>query len=803
MNIKISILVLASFLVSFPIPSYSSTIYSLSSEDSLSAPQDSISSRNGKFTAGFYTVGVNAYLFAIWFTKSLADGTNTLVWMANRDQPINGQKSHLSLLKSGNIVLIDVNQINVWESGTQVSTSSVELRLLDNGNLVLVTYEGEKLWQSFDAPTDTLLPGQPLTKTSKLVSRRSSTNFSSGYYQLHFNEDNVLHLVFDGIEMTSVFWPSPWLIVWDAGRSTYNDSKTAVLDRLGNFISSDQFGFQSADYGVELQRRFSLDVDGNLRLYSLDMLSNTWKVSWQLFPAACRIHGICGLNSLCSYDPVSGRKCSCVPGYRMRNPKDWSYGCEPEFKISCNNTSSWDFIPLRHVEFYGYDIAYFRNTTLQECKDLCLKRCDCKGFEYKYVEGNGTYGCYPKTLLFNGYVQSSWPDSVYLKVPKARRAWQEPYEQNLQCDDKRVMLDRAYRRKEHNGWIKSFIWSVFVAGVFEVLCVLTYFIKTRKSSNETTQGYLQLSTRFKKFTYAELKKATSNFSEKIGRGGGGIVYKGKLSDGRVAAVKSLCGANYQGEAEFLAEVSTIGNLNHMNLIEIWGYCAEGKHRLLVYEYMEYGSLSDNLKANNLDWEKRFEIALGTAKGLAYLHEECLEWVLHCDVKPQNILLDSNYKPKVADFGLSKIFNRGGLDHSNFSTIRGTRGYMAPEWVFNKPITSKVDVYSYGIVLLEMITGKSPEVCANGDAGDDDSMGLGLLVTWIREKMHENSERKSWIQEIVDPALDGKYDLEKMEILLKLALQCSEEDRDARPTMCEVVDKMLHPENFELKLGMLM
>lgn len=218
MNIKISILVLASFLVSFPIPSYSSTIYSLSSEDSLSAPQDSISSRNGKFTAGFYTVGVNAYLFAIWFTKSLADGTNTLVWMANRDQPINGQKSHLSLLKSGNIVLIDVNQINVWESGTQVSTSSVELRLLDNGNLVLVTYEGEKLWQSFDAPTDTLLPGQPLTKTSKLVSRRSSTNFSSGYYQLHFNEDNVLHLVFDGIEMTSVFWPSPWLIVWDAGQ---------------------------------------------------------------------------------------------------------------------------------------------------------------------------------------------------------------------------------------------------------------------------------------------------------------------------------------------------------------------------------------------------------------------------------------------------------------------------------------------------------------------------------------------------------------------------------------------------------
>ncbi|XP_060199385.1 putative receptor protein kinase ZmPK1 [Lycium barbarum] len=800
MEVPILILVLAS-LVTFSISSYSSTLFSLS-EGSLSAPQDSISSPNRKFTAGFYSVGDNAYFFAIWFTKQLADGTNTVVWMANRDQPINGQKSHLSLLKSGNLVLIDANQINVWESGTQSSSSSVELMLLDNGNLVLVTSEGQRLWQSFDSPTDTLLPEQPLIKTSKLVSRRSPTNFSSGFYQLHFNEDNVLHLVFDGIEMTSVFWPSPWLIVWDAGRSTYNDSKNAVLDRFGKFRSSDLFEFQSADHGVELQRRFSLDVDGNLRLYSLDKLGNTWKVSWQLFLAACRVHGACGLNSLCSYDPISGRKCSCIPGYKMRNPKDWSYGCEPDFEISCNDTSSLDFIPLRHVEFYGYDIAYYRNKTLQECKNLCLKSCDCKGFEYKYVEGNGTYGCYPKTHLFNGYVQPSWPDFVYLKVPKSAHAWQEKNEGNLQCDDKKVMLDRAYRRKGQYGWIKSFIWSVVVAGVFEILCILTYFIKTRQHSYQTNQGYLQLSTRFKKFTYAELKKASSNFSEEIGRGGGGIVYKGKLSDDRVAAIKSLNCSNYQGEAEFLAEVSTIGNLNHMNLIELWGYCAEGNHRLLVYEYMEYGSLSDNLHANNLDWEKRFEIALGTAKGLAYLHEECLEWVLHCDVKPENILLDSNYKPKVADFGLSKILNRGGLDNSSFSTIRGTRGYMAPEWVFKMPITSKVDVYSYGIVLLEMITGKSPEVCAHSGSGHDDSMGLGKLVTWIREKMRESSEGKSWIQEIVDPALDGEFDPEKMEILLKLALQCSAEDRDARPTMSEVVDKMVHPENLELKIDTL-
>ncbi|XP_028106120.1 putative receptor protein kinase ZmPK1, partial [Camellia sinensis] len=141
-----------------------------------------------------------------------------------------------------------------------------------------------------------------------------------------------------------------------------------------------------------------------------------------------------------------------------------------------------------------------------------------------------------------------------------------------------------------------------------------------------------------------MKRATRGFSEEIGRGGHGVVYKGILPDHRVAAIKWFNKAN-KGEDEFLTEVSTIGRLNHMNLVEMWGYCAERKHRLLVYEYMEHGSLEKNLYSNKLDYDKRFNIAASIAKGLAYLHEECLEWVPHCDVKPQNILLDTNYQPK--------------------------------------------------------------------------------------------------------------------------------------------------------------
>ncbi|KAJ0703229.1 putative protein kinase RLK-Pelle-SD-2b family [Helianthus annuus] len=221
----------------------------------------------------------------------------------------------------------------------------------------------------------------------------------------------------------------------------------------------------------------------------------------------------------------------------------------------------------------------------------------------------------------------------------------------------------------------------------------------------------------------------------------------------------------------------------MNLIEIWGYCAEGKHRLLVYEYMENGSLSQNLQSNKLDWDKRLDIALAIEKGLAYLHEECLEWILHCDVKPHNILLDHDYKPKVADFGLSKLLDRNRTRDLEFTRARGTRGYMAPEWLFvNLPITSKVDVYIYRVVMLEMITGASQ--CGGLE---------GRLDSWVREKIIVADGKNDWIREVVDSTVDGNYNMSTMGALIKVALRCCEEDKDAKPTMSQVVDMLLYVE----------
>ena len=776
--------------LAFSFPLSSSTLDAMSKGTSLSIEKPEVLiSPNGVFSAGFYSVGDNAFCFAIWFSNS-----RTVVWMANRDQPVNGKRSKLSLQKNGNILLTDAGKFTVWATNT-VSLSSVQLSLYNTGNLVLRNLEGVILWESFDFPTDTLLPQQPLTRNTKLVSSRSQTNYSSGFYELFYDNDNLLCLLFNAPDVSSIYWPDPWLVSWEAGRTSYNNSRIAVLNSLGNFSSSDDFNFMSNDYGAMVNRRLTLGYDGNIQLYSWEEERQTWVVSWQAIQRPCTIHGACGANSLCGYVIGSSRKCSCLPGYNMKNSTDWSYGCEPEFDISCNKNES-DFLLLSHADFYGYDFGFFPNYTFDQCINLCLQACDCKAFQYNFHEDTSSWNCYPKTLLLNGYHSSYFTGDIYLKLPKSKYdSYVNHAEQfSLVCSNEgTIELARTYVKSRVNGTVKFMLWFACGVGGLEVICIFVVWcllLRTRKSSGADKQGYVIAATGFKIFTYAELKRATKGFTEEIGRGAWGAVYKGVLSDKRVAAIKRLNEAN-QGEGEFLAEVSIIGRINHKNLIEMWGYCANGKHRLLVYEYIEHGSLAENLSAGTLDWKKRFEIAQGTAKGLAYLHEDCLEWVLHCDVKPQNILLDSNYHPKVADFGLSRLQNKGVLPNSTFSKIRGTRGYMAPEWVFNLPITSKVDVYSYGIVVLEMVTGKGPTRSVH-DIDEGVEMENERLVTWVREK--KNAKVANWIEDIIDPIMVARCDMGKMEILVQMALQCVEEDKDARPTMSQVVEMLLHHEN---------
>ncbi|KAJ6433739.1 hypothetical protein OIU84_017442 [Salix udensis] len=308
--------------------SSSSTVDRSSRASSLSVEHadDVLTSRNGIFSAGFFPVGDNAYCFAVWFSEPDSEGNRTIVWMANRDQPVNGRKSELSVLKSGNVIITDAGRFTVWSTDT-VSESP-----------------------------------QLLTKDMKLVSSRSQWNFSSGFYKLYFGDDNVLRLQYGGPHISG-YWPKPWLMSWEAGRSIYNSSRIAFLDPWGYFSSSDNFNFTSADYGERVQRRLKLDYDGNIRLYSRNHRMEKWTVSWQAMSEPCMIHGTCGPNSICSHVPHSGRKCSCLQGFKIRDRTDWSLGCVPEFNLTCT-TNETGFLKLSHVEFYGSDFGFFPNYTI-------------------------------------------------------------------------------------------------------------------------------------------------------------------------------------------------------------------------------------------------------------------------------------------------------------------------------------------------------------------------------------------------------------------------------------------------------
>ncbi|XP_010064169.3 putative receptor protein kinase ZmPK1 [Eucalyptus grandis] len=774
-----------------------SALPSLAKRASLSVdnPDDLLVSPSGAFSAGFFPVGHNAYGFAVWFSDPPCTGAAcTPVWMANRQAPVNGRRSALSLLDSGNLVLTDAGA-EVWSSGPS-SPSAAELRLNDTGNLFLTDDWGGVLWQSFDSPTDTLLPQQPLARNMSLISARSRHNYSTGFYKLYFQDDGVLSLIFDIPSQSDRYWPNDWRPGNHSGRPLYN-SRITVLDPLGRFQFAENFSFYTSDYGVAAtQRRMTLDFDGNLRVYSREPGSTVWAVTWEAISSVpCFIHGACGNNSLCSYDPAKGRSCSCLPGYVPKVPGDWSAGCVPDFTFSDGCVpDEFRFVKLQHVDFYGYNYNMTSNTTLAKCRQICLSLCNCRGFVYYSSGSGGTTDCYPKIELLNGHNLSSFDGESFIKFPKNMTFPVDQLVKRSQyiCPPTSAVkiLDRS-----KDGGLSFMLWFACVVGGIEIVVVFLvwcFLIRIQRDVTSAHQSYLNAAAGFKRFTYDELKKATRNFSKEIGRGAAGIVYKALLPDDRVVAVKVLSNAT-TGEADFLAEASTIGRVNHMNLIGMLGYCAEGKRRLLVYEFMEHGSLAQNLSSPELHWERRFDIAVGTAKGLAYLHEECLEWVLHCDVKPQNILLDSDYQPKVADFGLSKLMDRGKVRNSNFSRIRGTRGYMAPDWVSNRPITSKVDVYSYGIVMLEMVTGISPTTSVDSLESRGDAEQI-QLVQWARNKMKGPGRTGSRLEEMVHPALRGDYNLKQMEVLIEVALKCVEEDKNTRPTMSQVVEMLLRHKN---------
>ncbi|KAJ1284703.1 hypothetical protein BS78_03G225500 [Paspalum vaginatum] len=736
--------------------------------------QTFLTSPSADFSCGFYEVGGNAFSFSIWFTNTME---KTVVWSANPNSPVNGHGSMVLLNHGGNLVLTDVNGTVTWDSNTG-SGKGTTVALLDTGNLIIRDSNGAVLWESFSSPTDTLLPFQPLTKTTRLV---------SGYYGLYFDNDNVLRLMYNGPDISSIYWPSADYSVFQNGRTNYNSTRIAVLDAEGFFFSSDGLNVKASDWGTVIKRRLTIDYDGNLRMYSLNGSNGEWIISWESIAKMCDVHGLCGQNGICQSLPRF--HCSCPPGHEMIDPHMWNKGCRPMFSKRCNNAEEFEFIKLPQTDFYGFDLTYNQSISLEECKKICLDACSCSAFTYK--KGSGL--CYTKAVLFNGYSYPSFPGENYIKIPKnlslstllvSRKSY-------LTCNQVIPELVEGSAsmygmNSDNKNWTTHYVFAAILGAlVLLFTCTSWWFLSSKQNIPKSIEAcYRMVTSQFRMFTYRELREATGKFKEEIGRGGSGIVYRGVLEDKRVVAVKKLSNFSHS-EEEFWAEMSIIGRINHINLVRMWGFCSEGQHKLLVYEYVENESLDRYLFGNVsserlIAWSQRFKIALGTARGLAYLHHECLEWVIHCDVKPENILLTRDFEAKIADFGLAKLSKRGSSSF-NLTHMRGTLGYMAPEWALNLPINAKVDVYSYGVVLLEIVTGTR---ISSGITVEGREIELRQFVQ-VLEQFLESGD----VKDVVDHRLQGHFNPERAMVMLKVAVACLEEQNN-RPTMNDIVKELL-------------
>jgi len=296
---------------------------------------------------------------------------------------------------------------------------------------------------------------------------------------------------------------------------------------------------------------------------------------------------------------------------------------------------------------------------------------------------------------------------------------------------------------------------------------------------EEDEAINAIRSKLKIFTYADMKSATRDFDRenKLGEGGYGAVYKGILSDGKMVAVKQLSSESRQGKREFINEVAVISAVKHRNLVKLHGCCLEADDRLLVYEYLENNSLEKALFGNNkshlqLDWPTRFNVCIGTARGLAYLHEESSPRIIHRDIKASNILLDNSLNPKIGDFGLAKLFN----DKKTHITTRvaGTIGYLSPEYAMRGHLTEKADVFSFGVVALELVSGRR-----NTDTSLQKNMVYLLEWTW-----HLYEEGRPL--ELMDPDIESTCSEEEVLRVIEVALLCTQAVPTTRPPMSRVV-----------------
>ncbi|XP_058073064.1 G-type lectin S-receptor-like serine/threonine-protein kinase B120 [Magnolia sinica] len=744
----------------------------------------SLVSANQNFELGFFSPGnSNKRYIGIWYKK----GTERIIlWVANRKTPLSDSSGSLTIITNENLMIQGrSSDTSNWEVRILLSSvpaeSNSRLTLSDSGNLILTEGNGDVLWQSFDHPSDTYLPGMKLRLSvigrspTMLTSWRSKDDPSPGDFTL-------------GLDLSSTgqfsIWKQRRVRHWTSG--FWNGQIFSSIPETRSY----KFSYESDENGSYFRyslkddsviSRLVMDVSGQIQLFTWSEETQAWSVLWSQPRGECDFDTYCGHNGVCNEG--SSSPCKCLDGFEPRSRREWesnvwSAGCVRRTQLRCGDGDRFMLMKMMRLPAPSHT---FTDLSLQfeDCNAKCMGDCSCTA--YASSHGNGT-----RCHLWHGELMGLQENSNSGQDLYVRRADFE--------------LDEGSKRQL---WI---IAPVIVPSTLLVFAgIICYFrsarVRHRRElrhkakremigaasmfdlginmaiTNQSLEGGKN-SFDFQLFNFATISAATDNFSvaNKLGEGGFGPVYKGKLNKGPEIAVKRLSERSGQGLEEFKTEIILIARLQHMNLVRLLGCCTEGEEKILVYEYMPNKSLDtiifDPVKRKLLDWGKRVRIINGIAQGLLYLHKYSRLRIIHRDLKPSNILLDSEVNPKISDFGMARIFGQNE-SIANTKRIVGTHGYMSPEYAMGGLFSEKSDVYSFGVLLLEIVSGKKNTSFHHFE----ESLNL-LGYAWELWKNGRGSE-------LIDPTLRDSSPIWEITRCIHMGLLCVQESAKDRPTMSNV------------------
>ncbi|KAK3424244.1 hypothetical protein EUGRSUZ_F01049 [Eucalyptus grandis] len=723
------------------------------------------------FELGFFSPENSKYRYlGIWYKFS----PEKVVWVANRNKPLTDSDGVLTFSEERNLVVLNRSKTVVWSSNFSTVLRNPVAQLLDSGNLVvsenISSGSGEYSWQSFDYPTDTLLAGMRIGRSLKtgfewhLTSWKSTDDPSSGDYTygMKFNEVPEFEVLKRG--STKTFRTGPWNGFCFSGSSMTESTlfkPTFVYNETDVYLK-----FESS--GDDITTIITLNQSGLVQHLLRKKESSAWDVTISFPRDPCDNYGKCGANGVCrsNKDP----RCQCLQGFMPTSQEEWQVtnptrGCIRKAQLNCSQEEG--FLKLSMLKLPDLiDFWVNKNMSIEECKAECLKNCSCTAYANSDVRrgGSGCFMWFGDLIDIRESEQVNYEQDVYIKLPASE------LDSIHSPANKKILLIAT---------VASVICGLLIAGI--ALSIM-WKSRIRRRGLQCQKEEIDLPS----FDFSTIAVATGHFSQTnmIGAGGFGSVYKGNLSTGQEIAVKRLSRSSRQGLEEFMNEVLLIAKLQHRNLVGLLGYCIKGEERMLIYEYMPNKSLDyfifDDDRSFLLAWKSRFDIALGIARGLLYLHQDSKLQVIHRDLKTSNILLDADLNPKISDFGLAKIFG-GHEREARTKRIIGTHGYMSPEYAFDGKFSVKSDVFSLGVLLLEIVSGKRNRGFCHPDH-EHNLLGHAWLL-W--------SEGRSL--ELLHESLRDSFITSQVERCIQVGLVCVQKCPEDRPTMCSVIFMLVNEE----------